>query len=53
MKLIKINVSKDVEDVLYHKRIIEDFWIENKVIQERTNIEQFISMLVIILTIIL
>ena len=45
MKLIKINVSKDVEDVLYHKRIIEDFWIENKVIQERTNIEQFISML--------
>ena len=45
MKLIKINVSKDVEDVLYHKKIIEDFWIENKVIQERTNIEQFISML--------
>ena len=45
MKLIKINVSKDVEDVIYHKKIIEDFWIENKVISERTNIEEFIDML--------
>ena len=45
MKLIKINVSTDVEDVMYHKRIIEDFWIENKVINERTSIEQFIDML--------
>ena len=45
MKLIKINVSTDVEDVMYHKKIIEDFWIENKVINERTNIEQFIDML--------
>ena len=45
MKLIKINVSTDVEDVMYHKKIIEDFWIENKVISERTSIDQFIDML--------
>lgn len=45
MKLIKINISTDVEDVMYHKKIIEDFWIENKVIDKRTNIEQFINML--------
>ena len=45
MKLIKINISTDIEDVMYHKRIIEDFWIENKVINERTSIEQFIDML--------
>ena len=45
MKLIKINVSTDVEDVMYHKKIIEDFWIENKLISERTSIEEFIDML--------
>ena len=45
MKLIKINISTDLEEVMYHKKIIEDFWIENKVINERTNIEQFIEML--------
>lgn len=45
MKLIKINISTDIEDVMYHKKIIEDFWIENKVISERTSIEQFIDML--------
>lgn len=45
MKLIKINISTDIEDVMYHKKIIEDFWIENKLISERTNIEEFIDML--------
>lgn len=45
MKLIKINISKDIEDVMYHKKIIEDFWIENKLISERTSIEEFIDML--------
>ncbi len=45
MKLIKINISTDVEDVIYHKKIIEDFWIENKVIDKHTNVEQFIEML--------
>lgn len=45
MKLIKINISTDIEDVMYHKKIIEDFWIENKLISERTSIEEFIDML--------
>ena len=45
MKLIKINISKDIEDVMYHKKIIEDFWIENKLIESRTSIEEFIDML--------
>lgn len=45
MKLIKINISTDLEEVMYHKKIIEDFWIENKVINEHSNIEQFIEML--------
>lgn len=45
MKLIKINISTDIEDVMYHKKIIEDFWIENKIIKSRTSIEEFIDML--------
>lgn len=45
MKLIKINVSSDVENLMYHKKIIEDFWIENKVIDGPTTVEEFINML--------
>lgn len=45
MKLIQINISLDVENFLFHKKIIDDFWIENKVISESTTIEQFVNLL--------
>ena len=45
MKLIKINIATDVENLIYHKKIIDDFWLENKVITEHTSIEQFVDML--------
>lgn len=45
MKLLKLNLSKDIEEILTVKRIIDKYWIDNKEIEKKTSLEEFVDKL--------